>query len=208
MTGRAWLVVVVAVVIGAVLQAATSVPGAGTVSGTTLVLDVTVSFLALVLELALLAWAVRSIALHEPLGRFPRRLLVWSALLVVVAAAVAVVLGPVVVLVLVAGLCVLPAAAAGERNALGGLRVFRRTPGRAVGAAIVAVVVAAVTWVLALAAGLFLAGALGAAAMWLWFGIVLALLLGQWTRLAARVPTPSATAPDEPATGTTAAPRS
>lgn len=186
MRARAWLVVVVVVVIAAVLQAATSVPGVSTTSGSTLVLDVTVSFLALVLELALLAWSARSIALREPLGRFPRRLLLWSALVVLAAGAVTILLGPVVVLVLVAALCILPAAAAGERNPLRGLRLFRLRPGRAIGAAVVAVALAGVTWVVALAAGLFLAGALGAAAMWLWFGILLALLLVQWTRLAAR----------------------
>ncbi len=90
----------------------------------------------------------------------------------------------------------LPAAAAGEPNALKGFRVFRRTPFRAVVAALVTILVAAVTWVVALAAGLFLTGALGGLVMWLVFGVLLALLLLWWTRLAAR----AAAGSDEPAT--------
>ncbi len=194
--GTGWLVVLGTVVVGAAAQAATAVPGLGTASTPVLVADAAVSVVALVLELALLAWAARAIVHREPLGRLPGRLLLWSLLVAVVAALVAIVLGAGVVLVLIAALCVLPAAAAGEPNALKGFRVFRRTPFRAVVAALVTILVAAVTWVVALAAGLFLTGALGGLVMWLVFGVLLALLLLWWTRLAAR----AAAGSDEPAT--------
>lgn len=182
-----WLVVVVTIVLGAVLQAATAIPGLGTSSTAVLVGDTVVSVLALVLELALLAWAAHALVRREPLGRPSGRLLLWSLAVVALTAVVAVLLGPLVVLVLVAALCVLPAAAAGQGNALRGFHVFRRETGRAVVASVVAVLLAAVTWVVALAAGLFLTGALGGFVMWLWFGVLLALLLLWWTRLAARV---------------------
>lgn len=194
--GTGWLVVLASVVVGAVVQAATAVPGLGTASTPVLVADAAVSVVALVLELALLAWATRAIVHRAPLGRLPGRLLLWSLLVAVVTAIVAIVLGAGVVLVLIAALCVLPAAAAGERNAFKGFRVLRRTPVRAVVAALVTILVAGVTWVVALAAGLFLTGALGGLVMWLVFGVLLALLLLWWTRLAAR----AAAGSDEPAT--------
>lgn len=194
--GTGWLVVLGSVVVGAAVQAATAVPGLGTASTPVLVADAAVSVVALVLELAPLAWATRAIVHREPLGRLPGRLLLWSLLVAVVTAIVALVLGAGVVLVLIAALCVLPAAAAGERNAFKGFRVFRRTPVRAVVAALVTILVAGVTWVVALAAGLFLTGALGGLVMWLVFGVLLALLLLWWTRLAAR----AAAGSDEPAT--------
>lgn len=193
--GTGWLVVLGSVVVGAAVQAATAVPGLGTASTPVLVADAAVSVVALVLEVALLAWATRAIVHRESLGRLPGRLLLWSLLVAVVAALVAIVLGAGVVLVLIAALCVLPAAAAGEPNALKGFRVFHRMPVRTIVAALVTILVAGVTWVVALAAGLFLTGALGGLAMWLAFGILLALLLLWWTRLAAR----AATRSDQPA---------
>lgn len=194
----AWLAILGTVVVGAAVQAATAVPGLGTASTPVLVLDVVLSGVALVLELALLAWAVRAVVHRAPLGRPSGVLLLWALLVVLLTALVAVVLGAAVALVLVVGLCVLPAAAAGERNALRGFRVFRRTPVRAVVAALVALLVAGVTWVVALAAGLFLTGALGGLVMWLAFGVVLALLLLWWTRLAARAEALPASVPEEP----------
>lgn len=197
----AWIVVPATVVVGAVLQAATAVPGLGTASTTMLVGDTVVSVVALVLEIALLAWAADALVRREASRRPGGPLLLWSLLVVALTALVAIVLGAAVVLVLVVALCVLPAAAAGERNALRGFRVFRRTPVRAVVASLVAMLVAGVTWVVALASGLFLTGALGGLAMWVWFGVVGFLLLLWWTRLAARCAEPRAAdvAPDLPA---------
>jgi len=105
----------------------------------------------------------------------------WSAVVVLVSLVVAVVVLPAVVLVLIAALCVLPAATSGERNALRGFRVFRRTPVRAILASVAVVVVAVLTWVVALVAGFFLTGALGGVVMWLWFGLVATLALLWWT---------------------------
>lgn len=197
MTTRAWIVALVTVVVGAVLQAATAVPGVGLVSTAQLVLETSVSVIALVLELALLAWAARSIASREPLGRLSGRLVLWALLVVVATGVVAVVLAAALVLVLLAALCVLPAAAAGEGNPLAGFRVFRRTPLRSIGAALVVALVGALSWVAALVSGLFLAGALGGLAMWLWFGLVLLLLLVWWSRRIARAAAPPETIPDD-----------
>lgn len=61
----------------------------------------------------------------------------------------------------------------------------------------VVVLVTVVSWVVALAAGLFLTGALGGLAMWLWFGVVLLLLLVWWSRRVARATAPPEVVPDE-----------
>ena len=195
--GRAWAVAVAAVVVGALVQAATAVPGLGTASTAQLVGLTVLAALALVVELAVLAWSARTIGGVAPHGRLGGRLLLWSAVVVVVAAVVGVVLAKELVLVLVAALCVLPEAAAGEGNALTGFRVFRRTPLRSIGAALVVVLLAVVSWVVALAAGLFLTGALGGLVMWLWFGVVLLLLLVWWSRRVARATAAPEMVPDE-----------
>jgi hypothetical protein len=180
----AWLVLLGAVVVGAVLQGASAVPGLGTAASGWFAVQVVGSLVVLVAEVAVLAWAARAIALRSSLGRLTATLVAWSALVVVVTAAVAVVLPFAVPLVLVVALCLLVEAAAGERKALRGLRVFRRTPVRSVLVALVVVVVAVLSWVVALVAGFFLIGALGGAVTWLWFGVVAGLLLVRWTRLA------------------------
>lgn len=183
---RAWLVLLAAVVVGALLQGASAVPGLGTAAAGWFAAQVVASVVVLVAEVAVLAWAARAIALRSALGRLTATLVAWSAIVVVVTAAVAVVLPFAVPLVLVVAICLLVEAAAGGRNALRGLRVFRRTPLRAVLSALVVVVAAALSWVVALVAGFFLTGALGGAATWLWFGAVAGLLLVRWTRLAVR----------------------
>jgi len=183
---RAWLVLLAAVVVGALLQGASAVPGLGTAAAGWFAAQVVASVVVLVAEVAVLAWAARAIALRSALGRLTATLVAWSAIVVVVTAAVAVVLPFAVPLVLVVALCLLVEAAAGGRNALRGLRVFRRTPLRAVLSALVVVVAAALSWVVALVAGFFLTGALGGAVTWLWFGAVAGLLLVRWTRLAVR----------------------
>jgi len=183
---RAWLVLLAAVVVGALLQGASAVPGLGTAAAGWFAAQVVASVVVLVAEVAVLAWAARAIALRSALGRLTATLVAWSAIVVVVTAAVAVVLPFAVPLVLVVAICLLVEAAAGGRNALRGLRVFRRTPLRAVLSALVVVVAAALSWVVALVAGFFLTGALGGAVTWLWFGAVAGLLLVRWTRLAVR----------------------
>jgi hypothetical protein len=118
---------------------------------------------------------------REHLGRPRLRLVLWSAVVVLASLVAAVVGAPAVALVLIATLCVLPASAAGERNALKGFRVFRRTPVRTVLASLAVVVAVLLSWVVALVAGFFLTGALGGVVMWLWFGLVAALELLWWT---------------------------
>jgi hypothetical protein len=199
-TGRAapWIVIAATVVVGAVLQAASAVPGLGTASTPWFAVQAVGSFVVLVAELCLLAWAAGAVARRARLGRLPVTLVMWAAAAVLVVIAVAVVLPLAVPLALVVPLCVLPAAAAGQRAAWRGFRVFGRSPVRAVVATIVVVAVAALTWVVALVSGFFLTGALGGLVMWLWFGAAAALLLVWWTRLSIRRPH-TAPAP-EPAT--------
>ena len=190
-----WLVGLATVVVAAILQGLTAVPGLGTASGTVFGLELAASVALLVAEAVLLAWAAHAIAVRGPLGRPGGALVVWSAVLVLLATVVAVVVPYAVPLVLALAGCVLVAAAAGERNALRGLRVFVRTPWRAIAATVVSVLVLALSWVVALVAGLFLTGALGGAVMWAWTGLVVLLLLVWWARIHARsAPVP---APDD-----------
>ena len=120
-----WLVMSATVVVGAGVQAATAAPGLGNESSGAFVVAALASLVAVVVEVALLAWAAHAVVQRSRLGRLPLGLVVWSLVVVLVLSVVSVLVAPAVLLVLVAALCVLPAAAAGERNALKGFRVFR-----------------------------------------------------------------------------------
>lgn len=181
-----WLVMSATVVVGAGVQAATAAPGLGNESSGAFVVAALASLVAVVVEVALLAWAAHAVVQRSRLGRLPLGLVVWSLVVVLVLSVVSVLVAPAVLLVLVAALCVLPAAAAGERNALKGFRVFRRTPLRTVLAALAVVLLGVLSWLVALVAGFFLTGALGGAVTWLWFGALSALALVWWTHRAGR----------------------
>lgn len=176
-----WLIMAATVVVGAGVQAATAAPGLGDESSGPFVVAALASFVALVVEGALLAWAAHAVVHRSRLGRLPLGLVGWSLVVVLVLSVVSVLVAPAVLLVLVAALCVLPAAAAGERNALKGFRVFRRTPLRTVLAALAVVLLGVLSWLVALVAGFFLTGALGGAVTWVWFGALSALVLVWWT---------------------------
>jgi hypothetical protein len=197
--GAPWAVIAITVVVGAALQAATAVPGDGTASPTLFALQVVGSFVAMVAWLVLLAWATRALVHRSRLGRPPLTLVLWSVVVLLLAVVVGIAVPLALPVVVVLGLTVLPAAADGERAAWRGLRVFRTSTLRAVVATVVAVVLAALTWVVALVSGFFLTGALGGFVMWLWFGAVAALVLLWWTRIATRsshgpLPEPATTA--------------
>jgi len=176
-----WLVIAAAVLLGAVLQAASAVPGLDTATSAWFTVQVVASVVFVVAEVCALAWACRALVRREHLGRPRLRLVLWSAVFVLASLVAAVVAAPAVALVLIAALCVLPASAAGERNALKGLRVFRRTPVRTLLASLAVAFAVLLSWVVALVAGFFLTGALGGVVMWLWFGLVATLALLWWT---------------------------
>jgi hypothetical protein len=173
------------IVVGAVLQSLTAAPGLGRMAAWLFVLATVGSAVVLWAQVVLLAWTTSSIARRRGLGRIPVPLLGWTAVGVAVAMAAGIVLPWLLPLVGIAALCILPAVAAG-RGPGSGFAVFRRSPWRAVAAALVAIVAAIASWAVALIAGLFLTGLLGGAAMWLWFGIVGAALLLWWARLGER----------------------
>jgi hypothetical protein len=179
--GIAWIVLAAAVVGGAVAQGLLAAPGLGRIPDGLFALEAIASVVVLWLELALAAAAAQAVA-----GRTarPRRapLLAWSGAAVLVLLVAGVLLPYALPLVAVAALCVLPAAAAGRWDAVAGFGVFRR-PWPAIAATAVTIVATVLSAIVALLAGFFLSGAVGGAAMWLWFGIAGALLLLWWTRL-------------------------
>ncbi len=87
--------------------------------------------------------------------------------------------------VLLLGSFVLPAAAVDDPGNLFA-RAYRpvvRTPVRWVLAVLAAVVLAVVTWIVALSFGFFVTGALGAVLTWLWFGVAATFVLALWCAL-------------------------
>jgi hypothetical protein len=102
-TGRAapWIVIAATVVLGAGLQAASAVPGLGTASTPWFAVQAVGSFVVLVAEICLLAWAAAAVARRARLGRVPVTLVMWAAAAVLVVIAVGVVLPLAVPLALV-----------------------------------------------------------------------------------------------------------
>ena len=112
-------------------------------------------------------------------------IVVWALAVGVVAVAVSLLQLWATPLVLLLGAFVLPAAAADDPGNLFA-RAYRpivRTPVRWVLAVLAAVVLAVVTWVVALSLGFFITGALGAVLTWLWFGVAATFVLALWCSL-------------------------
>jgi hypothetical protein len=106
-------------------------------------------------------------------------------ILAVAAAGLEVWLAPLVMLI---GGFVLPPAARGDRRVLVvAWRPFRHRPLRTALHLVAAVLLVAVSWVIALVCGFFVTGSLGAAVMWLWFGLAATYVLCQWSAVYARV---------------------
>lgn len=100
--------------------------------------------------------------------------LVWSAGFVLVAAVVGIFAIWATPIVLLLGLIVLPAAAAGMSNPLVvGFTPLRRSPVRYAALLVGALVAIALTWVVALVLGFFVTGLVAAFVTWIWLGLVL-----------------------------------
>lgn len=87
-------------------------------------------------------------------------------------------------LVLILGVFLLPVAAAGDRAVLPRAWVpIVRAPVRTLLAVVAVIVLALVSWVIALVLGFFVTGVLGAAITWLWLGLVGSYVLCLWCSL-------------------------
>jgi hypothetical protein len=174
---RGWRVIVPLIVVVAVIQSATVLgnpePAPDLLFSllTAASLVVTIGAVAIAAEAALAG--VDGRRMSAPGGR----LVLWSAAIVLGVTVVAVLLAVVTPLAIVLALVLLPAVADGQRNPLHGLVVFTRRPGRAVVFTLVALLVIALSWVVALLLGFFVTGPLAAGVTWLWFGLVSTLLL-------------------------------
>ena len=180
---RGWKVFVPLIVVVAVIQSATVLANpqpAPELLFSLLVaasLVVTIGAVAIATEAALAGVDGRPI--HAPAGR----VLLWTSVIVVAVVVVSVLLAVVTPLAIAFALVLLPAVADGRRNPLHGLVVFTRHPGRAIVFALLALLVIALSWVVALLLGFFVTGPLAAGVTWLWFGLVGTLLLCAATSL-------------------------
>jgi hypothetical protein len=182
MTRRAaWFALIAAVVIGAVVQGLTATPGYAGGEGL-FWWAVVASLLVLWIELAVVTAAAAATA-----GLRPRavRTLAVSGLVALTGGMVAVVLPLALPVYVVLALCVLPGAIT-ERRPHRGFAVFRYLPLRAVLATVASLALSVLSWVVALAGGLFLTGTAGGIAMWLWFGLAGGLQLVWWSHLLVR----------------------
>ncbi|UUW88092.1 hypothetical protein [Pimelobacter simplex] len=163
----------------ALVQAASVVPALGRGPGG-LLLPALVAGLAIALSLAVTAsWtaAPSAAAWTGP----DLRLLVWSAGSVVAVSALLVVLPPAALLLLAVLPGPLMTVAAGHPARRTG-EAWRRTPGRAVGRALLTLALAVVVWLLAVVLGLVDAGVAGAFAWWVVAGVVQVRVLRMWSR--------------------------
>lgn len=189
---RTWRVTVPVVVGEAAVQSLLVLPDPVPGTGALFLLEVVASALAVLLGVWwVVGAATAACAGADPVGwrAAVRRAAVlgWAAAVGVVAVAGSLLAPWVAPVVLVLGGFVLPAAAAGESRVLWAAgRPFVRVPVRTLLAVLGALVLAALSAVVALLGGFFWAGWLGAAVSWLWLGAVTAVVLCGWCVLAAR----------------------
>lgn len=176
------LVLAAAIMLGAVLQAATAVPGLGRAAPTTFLLAATASVVTLWVQVTALVWATSALGRPAASVRLAP-LAMWSAIIVLLAGVLLVLAPLAAVVVGLAALFVLPAAVAGRRTVSEAARTIRRHPWRAVVLALGALIAVALLAVGAAAAGLFMTGFVGGAVMWVAFGTAGAVLLGAASRL-------------------------
>lgn len=175
---RMWLpVVVVNAAVQAVLVAGDPVP----TTSVTFAALVVVSSAAVVLTVAALTAAAQQAAAG---GRWwtapPRlRLVGWTLGIAVLVGAVAVAVPWVTPPLLVLGAAPLAAVAAG-RHARDGWAPWRQAPIRTTLTTVALAGLAMLSWPVALVLGFFVTGTAGAAATWLWFGVVAALVSTVW----------------------------
>lgn len=180
-----WTVLVAAVVIGALAQAATAIPGYAGVDSTAFLLAGVGSAAALILQTIALAWSASALGARIPLGSPRWSLLAWGVLVALILLMVATIAPFALPVAWTVALIVLPAAALGRWNPLAGLRPFRGHPWRASVAVLVMLLAGVLGVVVAALTGLFLTGFLGGLVAWLWFGAAAGALLAWWARLLA-----------------------
>ncbi len=174
---RGWRVLVPLILVVAVIQSATVLGNPEPAPDWIFALLVTASLVVTIAAVAIASEAALAGVDGRPIRAPGSRLVLWSAVIVVAVTLVAVLLAVVTPLAIVVALLLLPAVADGQRNPLHGLVVFTRHPVRGVVFALVAVVVLALSWVVALLFGFFVTGPIASGLTWLWFGLVGTLLL-------------------------------
>lgn len=145
------------------------------------------SFAALVVCSLLGVIAAMWLTVHVAVGGLQhwRAGLAWSAGIVVLSAVAGLFAPWATPIVVLLGLIVLPAAAAGASNPVAaGFAPLRRSPIRCVAMIFGALVAVGVTWIVALVLGFFVTGLIAAFATWLWIGIVLSVALVGFARCA------------------------
>lgn len=176
----AWLALITTVVVGAVMQALTAVPGYEGTNSETFWWAAAGSFTLLWLQLVLTALAAMGIARRPGTAG---TVAVWSAIVVVAGTVVAAFAPLALPIIAVVAPCLLAAAGAGSMNALDGFAAFRRRPALSITAAVVTLLLSVVTWAIAFASGLLLGQMAGAIATWVWAGLVAGLLVVWWAQL-------------------------
>jgi hypothetical protein len=177
------LILAAAIILGAVLQAATAVPGIGRAAPTTFLLAAAASVATLWAQVTALAWATAAFGRPAASVRLAG-VAMWSGIVVLLAGTLLVIAPLAAILIGLAALFILPATVAGvDRTVPEAARTLRRHPWRAIVLALGALIAVAVLAVGAAATGLFLTGFFGGVAMWIAFGTAGAVLLGAAGRL-------------------------
>jgi len=181
-----WWGLALVVVVAALLQGLSTMPGYSDTSTWAFWVAVSGSFVMLVAEILLVAWLASALAQDMPLAPPSAALVVWSCIVAVAAVAVVAYAPHAVPLIWTVAIIVLPATALGRWDPLRGFVAFARHPGQAVAATMLLIVSGVAGMGVAFAAGFFLPGFLGGLAAWGWVGIVGAAFLLWWSRLLAR----------------------
>jgi hypothetical protein len=163
------------IVVNAVLQALTVLGDPVPVGSVGFVASVVASAAVLILA----TWSALSLVA----SRWRVSLIGWVAGFVVLTAIVSVLLPWVAVLPIILGAIVLPSIAAGGPLS-DGFRAYGSTPVRHSLLVLLTVVAVVLGWVGALVLGFFVTGFAANVATWVWFGVLGALVLLPWWRLA------------------------
>lgn len=183
---RAWVALLATIVLGALVQGATAIPGYAGVDSVAFRLALIASLLALAIEAVALPWAASAIGRRTRLAGPPTALIVWAVVIAFCAVLVATLVPLATPVLWVIALIVLPGAALGRWSPLAAFRPWRVAPWRASIAVLVMLLTGVLGVVVALTTGLFLTGILGGVITWLWVGVVGAALMIWWARLLPR----------------------
>jgi hypothetical protein len=163
------------IVVNAVLQALTVLGDPVPVGSIGFVASVVASAAVLIVA----TWSALSLVA----ARWRLSVLGWAAGFVVLTTIVSVLLPWVAALPIILGAIVLPSIVAGGTSA-DGFRAYARTPVRHSLVVLLTVVAVVLGWVGALVLGFFVTGFAANVATWVWFGVLGALVLLPWWRLA------------------------